>query len=161
MPAGDSIYFIKVNKELRILNKLNLGQEINVAILKDESKYGMPLPEEMKELLTQDPEGENYFNQLTPGKQRGLLYLVGKMKSSNKRIEKSLIILGHLKEQCGQLDYKILHEDFKSKRHLYWSSLLNLIIENERQAFSSTANDNDLTIRRLCQLQCRLDTFVF
>ncbi len=116
MPAGEGVYFIKINKELRQKHKIKLGDVVSVNIKKDESKYGIPLPEEMEELLSHDPEGDRFFHQLTPGKQRSLLYLVDKIKSKDKRIEKSFIILEHLKEQKGSLDFKILNQDFKEKR---------------------------------------------
>jgi len=116
MPAGEGVYFIKINKELRQKHKIKLGEVVSVNIKKDESKYGIPLPEEMEELLSHDPEGDRFFHKLTPGKQRSLLYLVDKIKSKDKRIEKSFIILEHLKEQKGSLDFKILNQDFKEKR---------------------------------------------
>ncbi len=116
IPAGEGIYFIKINKELRLRHKLKIGDSVAVLIEKDESKYGMPLPEEMEELLLHDPEGDRLFHQLTPGKQRSLLYLIVKIKSKEKRLEKSFIILEHLKEQKGSLDFKILNQDFKNKK---------------------------------------------
>jgi len=96
---------------------LRIGKICTVIITKDNSKYGMTLPEEMAELFVQDPEGSDYFHKLTPGKQRGLLYLVDKVKSPRIRLTKSLIIMEHLKEQQG-LDYKILHQDFKNKKDI-------------------------------------------
>jgi len=118
IPAGEGAYFIKVNKELRTKNSISIGDEFIVEINEDASQYGMPLPDEMAELFIQDPEGDFYFHQLTPGKQRSLLYLVGKIKSPDKRIEKSVIILEHLRAQKGDLDFKILHQDFKEKKGL-------------------------------------------
>ena len=116
MPAGQGIYFIKLNQERRKKAQLYLGGSMSVEIFPDDSKYGMPITEEFLELLLQDEEGAKYFELLTPGKQRSLLYLVNKLKSSQKRIAKSMIILDHLKELNGKLDFKKLHEDFKSKK---------------------------------------------
>ena len=116
MPAGGNEYFIKINKSLRDSHNLKLGSLVGVQLLADDSDYGMPLPKEMAELFEIDPEGDRYFHQLTPGKQRSLLFIVNKLKSEEKRIEKSLIIIDHLKEQLGQLDFKILYEDFKRKK---------------------------------------------
>lgn len=116
MPAGEGIYFIKINKELRQKHHINLGDNVTVLIEKDKSKYGMPLPEEMEELFLHDPEGNQLFHQLTPGKQRSLLYLIIKIKSKEKRLEKSFIILEHIKEYKGDLDFKILNQDFKNKK---------------------------------------------
>jgi len=116
MPAGEGEYFIKVNTKILSKLKLKVGSEVSVELTEDESTYGMPIAEEMKELLKNDPEADLFFHQLTPGKQRSLLYLVYKIKSSSKRLEKSFIILEHLKEQKGKLDFKMLNRDFKNKK---------------------------------------------
>lgn len=118
IPAGNRQFFIKINKELRDHYGLNVGSEVTIEIAQDKSPYGMPMPSELEELLILDPEGDRYFHTLPPGKQRNLLFMVNKLKSTDKRIEKSLIILEHLKEQLGNLDFKILHQDFKNKKGL-------------------------------------------
>ena len=119
MPAGEDVYFIKINQELRQKHSLRVSSEIQVLITQDDSRYGIPISEEMEELLLQDPEGDMYFHKLTPGKQRSLLYLVNKVKSPALRIKKSLIIIEHLKEVQGQLDFRRLNEDFKNKKDLF------------------------------------------
>jgi len=73
MPDGKGDYFINLNKERRKQLGLQVGDTIEVTIEKDESKYGMPIPEEMEVLLEQDEEASQYFHTLTPGKQRSLL----------------------------------------------------------------------------------------
>lgn len=113
---GKGDYFIIINQSLRTKYNLSAGDSIEVVLSKDTSDYGMPLPEEMAELFAQDPVGDKYFHALTPGKQRGLLYVVNKLKSPDKRIEKAVIIMEHLHEQHGKLDYKILQQDFKNKK---------------------------------------------
>lgn len=119
MPKGAGRYFILLNSEVRKEKKLSVGLDVHVSLVEDDSKYGMPLPEEMKELLYQDPEGEKVFHSLTMGKQRSLLHIIGKPKSSGKRLEKALVILDHLKNRKGDLDFKILNQDFKDNR---WKS---------------------------------------
>ena len=114
MPEGNGKYFLMLSKDLMKRLQLAGNQEVEVCIEKDTSRYGMPISEEMKELLELDPEGEAYFHKLTPGKIRSLLHLVNKIKSSDKRIEKSIIILEHLKANAGKLDYKGLNEAFKN-----------------------------------------------
>lgn len=116
LPAGEEIYFIKVNKELRSQHRITINDSLSITLTKDESQYGIPLPAEIEELLLLDPEGNQHFQNLSPGKQRSLLYLVGKLKSKDKRYEKSFIILEHLKEYKGVLDFKILNQDFKDKK---------------------------------------------
>ncbi len=119
IPAGDDIYFIKINSKILNSLKVQVGEELDIALVEDKSKYGMPLAQEMKELLENDVEASDFFHQLTPGKQRSLLYLVNNVKSSSKKLEKGFVILEHLKEQRGKLDFKILQQDFKNKRGLF------------------------------------------
>ena len=116
MPAGEEVYFIKINSAILKKLKVKLGDDLLITLEADKSKYGMPLAVEMADLLENDPEASDYFHLLTPGKQRSLLYLVNNVKSSSKKLEKGFIILEHLKEQSGKLDFKILHQDFKDKK---------------------------------------------
>ena len=113
MPEGNGKYFLMLSKPIMKKFQLALEQTVKVKIEKDTTRYGMPISEEMKELLELDPEGEAYFHKLTPGKIRSLLHVVNKIKSSDKRIEKSVIILEHLKANNGKLDYKSLNQAFK------------------------------------------------
>jgi hypothetical protein len=113
MPEGNGRYFLMLSKNLMKQLQLAIGQSVKVVIEEDTTRYGMPISTEMKELLELDPEGEAYFHKLTPGKIRSLLHFVNKLKSSDKRIEKSVIILEHLKANNGSLDWKALHDAFK------------------------------------------------
>lgn len=114
MPSGQGDYFININQEIRKKLKLNEGDEVLVELEKDESEYGLPLPEEFKELLKQDPEGNQVFHELTPGKQRTLLYIIGKPKSSALKIRNAIAVLEHLKRNNGQIIYKQLNLDIKN-----------------------------------------------
>src|SRR5688572_19351568 len=51
-------YFITVNKKLRDKLRLEVGKPVAVVLAKDESQFGMPMPEEFAEVLRQDKEGE-------------------------------------------------------------------------------------------------------
>ena len=114
MPKGDGSYFIIANKQLRNKLHLKVGDEVNVFLKKDESKYGLPMPEELQELLNQDGEGNRLFHALTPGKQRNLLYIAGKPKRAETRLKKSIVIVEHLKAQKGKIDFKQLNVDMKN-----------------------------------------------
>jgi len=116
LPHGKDYYFIYLNKPTRKKLKLELGDEITVQLEPDTSEYGMPVPEEMRELLLQDVEGEAAFQKLTPGKKRSLLYMVGKLKSPDKRLEKAIIIIDYLKMTGGKLDYEELKQAFKDNK---------------------------------------------
>jgi hypothetical protein len=112
MPKG-TFHYILVNKETCKKLKLNVNDEVEVEIVKDDSKYGMNISEELEEVLFSDPEGSAFFHLLTSGKQRTLIHLINKFKSSQTKIEKSFVIVEHLKRQKGLLDFKKLNEDFK------------------------------------------------
>ena len=114
MPEGNAKYFLMLSKDLMKRLQLAGGQSVNVFIEEDTTRYGMPISDEMKELLELDPEGEVYFHKLSAGKIRSLLHFVNKYKSSDKRIEKSVIIIEHLKANNGTLDWKALHDAFKT-----------------------------------------------
>lgn len=116
MPRGDGRFFININKEIRTKLKLLIGSSLDVELSPDESKYGMEMPEEFQVLLDQDIEGGKYFHLLTPGKQRSLIYQVGKLKNPDKRLEKANVILEFLKWNKGKLDFKALNLAFKDAK---------------------------------------------
>jgi len=111
MPAGDGVYFINVNKKIRDQLKLKEGSKVNVILHKDESEYGLPFPDELKELLLQDPDGNKLFHALTPGKQRNLIYAVNQVKNVDLRIHRSLVLIEHLKRNKGKINFRELYEE--------------------------------------------------
>lgn len=113
LSAGSDGMYLIVSNDLKNRNRLSIGSEIEVLLSPDKSKYGMPMAEELEVLLQQEPEFDLHFHKLTAGKQRSLIHLVSKLKSPNKRVEKAMIICNHLITRLGNLDYKILNEDFK------------------------------------------------
>lgn len=82
--------------KLKILGVVG-GLVVKPKFQKDTSRHQFELPEEFKEVLRSDPEAKEVFDKLTDGGKRGLLYLVNKMKSTDKRIEKSLLIAEKLR----------------------------------------------------------------
>ncbi len=112
MPLGEGS-FIMVNKKVRKELGISTGDEVELHLKKDDSEYGMPMPESLEMVLVQDDQAFEYFKSLTPGKQRSLIYIVSKLKSIDKQITKSLAIADHLKELQGRLDYKLLNEKIK------------------------------------------------
>jgi len=110
IPWGD-IFTIIVNKEKRDKLGITAGDKLDVLLEQDNSKYGLPMPEELKEVLDQDPEGDRLFHSLTAGKQRSILYFVGKVKDIDKRIHTALIFVEHLKRNQG----KIVHDELTAE----------------------------------------------
>jgi len=114
MPDGEGGFFIMLNKEFKKKSRLDIGEPLKVKLEKDTSEYGMPMPEELGELLVMDELGSKYFHALTPGKQRSLIHLVAKNKRIETRINKALVIVDYLKNAKGDLDYKELNQAFKN-----------------------------------------------
>ncbi len=112
MPWGD-IFYIMVNKQRRTELGLEAGQTVEIVLEKDESKYGMPMPEELQEVLNQDPDGEKMFEKLTPGKKRSMMYFIGKINDVDKRIHTALIFIEHIKKNDGKIIYEQLTQELK------------------------------------------------
>ncbi len=108
----DGDFFILVNKKNRDRLGIGVGDTVSVELVRDESKYGLPMPEELREVLDQDPEGDRFFHALTAGKQRTLLYYIGKWKDIDRRIHYALTIVEHLKRNNGKL-VKELSDELK------------------------------------------------
>ena len=112
MPWRETFYII-VNKKKRDAIGIVAGDTVDVVLEKDESKYGLPMPEEFREVLDQDPEGDNLFHALSAGKQRSLLYLLSRPKDIDVRIHQALLIVDHLKVNGGQINGDRLFEELK------------------------------------------------
>ncbi len=113
MSAGDYKYIL-LNNQICKDHNLEVGDTCALSIERDDSKYGMLMPEELEEYLAQEPLAGEYFETLTPGKQRNLIYIVSKLKSTDKRIEKSRIIVEHLINQKGKLNHKLLYQEMRN-----------------------------------------------
>jgi hypothetical protein len=111
---GNGVPVISVNKQLRETLELNFGDEVRVALKRDASKYGLPMPDELKELFRQDKEGQLLFHALTPGRQRTLLYIIGKARKPEKRVADATTIVAHLKANKGSINYKQLNALLKA-----------------------------------------------
>ena len=115
MPAGDGVYFINVNKKIRDQLKIKEGSRVHVLLAKDESEYGLPFPDELRELLKQDKEGDKYFHALTPGKQRNIIYAVNQVKNADLRIDRAMVMIEHLKKNKGKLNFRELYEELRRR----------------------------------------------
>ena len=115
MPGGNQTFFILMNKANVKALKIDIGMPLTVILSPDYSKYGMPLGEELEVLLQEDTLFEQYFEKLTPGKQRNLIYLVNKAKSSEIRLRTAIVVAAHIEANNGQLDFKMLNEALKQK----------------------------------------------
>lgn len=116
LPHGRGTFVITVNKKRRDSLGLTFGAEVRVELRKDESTYGLPMPEELAELLRQEKKGNALFHALTKGKQRVLLYIIGSAKSQDQRIIRSITIVRHLIAQHGTINHKILARELDAAR---------------------------------------------
>jgi len=116
LPRGGKGFFINMNKEIRKRLKVDVGDEIEVEISYDKSKYGIFICEEFEAILEQEILGSKYFHALTIGKQRSLIYLASKAKSSDTRISKGIAIIEYLKSSGGKLDFKELNQFMRDNK---------------------------------------------
>jgi hypothetical protein len=98
-PIQDLGYIITLSKEKAKLCKVKEGGRAVAYIVKDESEYGFPVPEEWEEYLKQDDELKMMFESLTPGKRRGWLYHIGSAKSIDTRIKRCVLIAEKVREE--------------------------------------------------------------
>ena len=113
IPRGEGIYVIHVNKaRVKKLN-LKIGDQVQISLRKDDSEYGLPVPEEFTEVLEQDPEANAFWEKLTPGKKRTMLYIIAQPKSSDLRITRALAICEHLKAYAGKINFRALNDTLR------------------------------------------------
>jgi hypothetical protein len=103
-------YFITLNKKLRDRLGLNVGDRVRMELAKDESKYGMPMPDEFAEVMSQDPAGKRLFDAMSPGDQRLMLKLIVFVKGVDRRIARALVGVELLKLSEGRFDYHTQHD---------------------------------------------------
>jgi hypothetical protein len=115
MPAGNGVYFININKKIRTQLGLKEGGKIDVHLSPDDSEFGMPFPEEFREVLKQDKQANQYFEKLTPGKKRNLIYITAQAKNPDACIHRSIIIATHLKNNAGKIDFRSLTRELQAK----------------------------------------------
>jgi len=113
MHKGDGNYFININKKIRENLGLKPGSHVTYSLEKDESEYGLPMTDELRETLLQDEEGNEIFHALTMGKQRTLIYIASSVKDTQKRINRALAIVTHLKITKGKINFKQLNEGIR------------------------------------------------
>lgn len=115
LPFGDGVFVLSVNKHWCDALHLEIGSEVRVGLRKDNSKYGLPVPEELEEYFRQDKEGSRLFHALTIGRQRTLLYMIGSSRTPDARAWKASIIVRHLRDNNGKIHYRELFNALKHR----------------------------------------------
>ena len=100
MPYGNG-WVISMNKTNLKKLGLKVGSPVQVNMRQDDSEFGLPMPEEFREVLDQDTLAKGYFDALTAGKKRSLIHIVTGVKNVDKRIERALMLADKLKESKG------------------------------------------------------------
>lgn len=97
MPMGGGIAFIMLSKKRMKDLGLAGASTVSVKIRLDNSKYGMEVPAELKEVLRQDPEGKKRFQKLSPGKQRNIIHHVSVLNNVDKKVDRAVTLIENLK----------------------------------------------------------------
>ena len=97
MALGNELAYITFSKARMKELDVHLNDTVEVELIRDYSMYGFDVPIEFEELLNQDEVAKKHFEELTMGTRRAVIYLVLQVKSSDKRIEKSIFLMENLK----------------------------------------------------------------
>lgn len=97
MSKKEGGHFINIGLTICKKLKLKKGATVTASFQINTSPYQFEMPEELAEVLDTDSKANEIFHGLTEGNQRGLIYLVGQVKSSDKKIERALKIAKQLK----------------------------------------------------------------
>jgi hypothetical protein len=98
MPKKEGGHFINIGATICKKLKIKEGSTVTATFTTDKTEYQFEMPEELIEVMNLDSDANNIFHTLTEGNQRGLIYLVTQVKSSDKRIERALKITDRLKD---------------------------------------------------------------
>lgn len=89
--------FIMLSKRIRSEYDIDPTAPAQIVLREDDSEFGHPVPEEWQAILDFDEEAAAIFSELTPGKQRSVLHMVGAAKREETRINRALKIAENLK----------------------------------------------------------------
>lgn len=112
LPKGDMHYILVSKQALKKMNAQR-GDQVTVELKTQDLKYGVPICEELEQILAYDDQASLLFHGLTPGMQRSLILMIGKYKNIQLRIDRSLILMEHIKLRHGKIDNKILLDQFR------------------------------------------------
>jgi uncharacterized protein YdeI (YjbR/CyaY-like superfamily) len=97
LPTGEGTWFVVLSKTKMEAVEAHVGDWLNVDMVPDTSKYGMPLPEDLADILADDTEFERRFDAMLPGKRRNAIHQIASAKTPEtaaKRIIKLMQQLG-------------------------------------------------------------------
>jgi len=97
MKTKEGMYYVMLAAKYLKQLQLTINSKVNVALKIDTTELQFNLPEEFAEVLATDSKAKEVFDRLTAGNKRGLIALVNLVKSSDKKIERALLIAEKLK----------------------------------------------------------------
>jgi hypothetical protein len=118
LPDGNGDFIILLNKDRRKRLGADAGDTMQVHLIPDLSEYGLPMSDELREVLAQYPEADRLFHALTPGKMRTLIHWAGNVKNPDIRVRRSIVMAEHLIGLEGKIDFKVLNEQLKEANRL-------------------------------------------
>lgn len=83
----------RLQKELGVFQ----NDYFQMQLFEDTSKYGVEMPEELDAVFKTDHEAFTIFEGLTAGKKRSIIYTIVRIKNTQSRIDKALIMCENLK----------------------------------------------------------------
>jgi len=103
-------YFVMFGKSHQKTLGIFPNDYFSFQLFKDTTKYGVEVPEELEAVLMSDYEAFQNFEAFTPGRKRGIIYMIARYKTSQTRIDKSLLLCENLKR--GIKDPALLLKSF-------------------------------------------------
>jgi hypothetical protein len=90
-------YYVMISSKICKQLNLKIGQKLVITFEIDTSENQFETSEELNAVLDSDVEASSVYASLTDGKKRSIVYLMGLVKSSDKKIERALLIAEKLK----------------------------------------------------------------
>ena len=90
-------YFLMFGKKNQKALGVFPNDYFTLQFFEDTTKYGVELPEELEAVLISDYDAFQIFESFTEGKKRGIIYSISRYKTSQTRIDKSLLLCENLK----------------------------------------------------------------
>ncbi|MFK8056414.1 MAG: YdeI/OmpD-associated family protein [Saprospiraceae bacterium] len=108
--TGRGEYFVPVNKQRREWLEEQHGPKgrLKVILTPDTSKYGLPVPPAFEILLAEDALVCSYFDDLTGGVQRRILFGLSSSKRESTQLHRAVATAEYLVEVQGKVDLKEL-----------------------------------------------------
>ncbi|MGB2702413.1 MAG: YdeI/OmpD-associated family protein [Chitinophagaceae bacterium] len=97
MKTKEGMYYLMISAANLKKLSAKAGSIVKAEIEIDKSELQFHIPEEFAKVIATDAPAKKIFDSLTNGNKRGLIALVNMIKSSDKKIERALLIAARLK----------------------------------------------------------------